>query len=142
MSIRVDYLEEKISKEAMGKKLISNDRRRKRDQQIIEVWQLMRTTGLEICWGMINYNENNMAEFIQVCNDEIAKWQGLCLYCDRAWAVISIEHKCSVPMITKRDPASWHISKWHVHRDVSAMWNAPEHKGFDAAIERICINGH
>ena len=142
MDLRVDYLEEKISKEAMGKKLISNDRRRKRDQQIIEVWQLMRTTGLEICWGMINYNENNMAEFIQVCNDEIAKWQGLCLYCDRAWAVISIEHKCSVPMITKRDPASWHISKWHVHRDVSAMWNAPQHKGFDAAIERICINGH
>ena len=141
MNLRVEYLQEQISKEAMGKKLISNDRRRKRDQQIMDVWQLIRTTGLEICWGMINYNENNEEQFIQVCNDEVEKWEGLCIYCDRAWAIISIEHKCSVPMLTKSNATQWRIGKWHVHRDVAKVYKENE-TSFDTYIRRICMNGH
>ena len=140
MDIRIDYLQENITKEAMAKKLVSNDRRRKRDQQIMEVWQLMKTTGLEICWGMINHPEANMEHFLQVCSEEIEKWCGLCLYCDRAWILISIEHKCSVPIMNKSAQESgWRISKWHVHRDFTKTQQENEGE-FEAAVRRICTH--
>ena len=138
MTLRVDYLQEKLSKEALSKKLISNDRRRKRDVQIMEVWQLIKTTGLEACWGIVNHNETDMAAFIAACEDELEKWTGLIVYCGQAWLNVALEHKCSVPFIA-RDGGSWKVKKYHVYKCFSKTDLADNEK-LAQAVRRLCLN--
>ena len=138
MTLRVDYLQEKVSKEELSKKLISNDRRRKRDVQIMEVWQLAKTTGLEACWGIVNYNESDMGAFVAACEEELDKWVGLMVYCGQAWLNIAMEHKCSVPFIAK-DSGGWKVRKYHVYKCISKTDLADKEK-LTQAVRRLCLN--
>ena len=98
----------------------------------------LRTTGLEACWGIVNYNESDMGAFVAACEEELDKWVGLMVYCGQAWLNIAMEHKCSVPFIAK-DSGSWKVRKYHVYKCISKTDLADKEK-LTQAVRQTCVS--
>ena len=100
MPIRIDYLNQKICKEKMANKLIQNDKKRIIQSEIFRIFELINQVGLEIMWGIANYNsENCIIDFINTIKKEIRKFIGLLIYCNENLIKSAINYNAAFPII-------------------------------------------
>lgn len=98
MDIRVEYLLARISKPEMQRKLYTNDRSRRRNALILNLFEVVGDVGLEWVWGLCNTTVTG-EPLIQLVQEEIRKMDELFEYCNREWAIISYDHRITVPVI-------------------------------------------
>lgn len=96
--IRVDYLMKRITKKEMQRKLYTNDRSRRRDSLILNLFEVIGDVGMEWVWGLCNSNESD-ENFVNMIDSEVKKIIELFHYCNREWAKISYDHRICVPLI-------------------------------------------
>ena len=101
LDLRAQYLNHDIDRDKLSQLLVNRDRKRMRLERIVAVWEIFRASVLEFCWGIANADEHTApVQFLDLCIGEVAKFEALCLYCNRAWFEISVEYACSVPSIS------------------------------------------
>lgn len=98
MTIRVEYLLGRISKDDMQRRLYTSDVSRRRHVLVLNLFELIADVGLEWVWGLCNSHAQGQ-ELLLLIQEEINKLEELFEYCNREWAKISYDHRITVPVI-------------------------------------------
>ena len=115
MDIRVGYLMKRIDKETMGRRLYANDRSRRRNVLILNLFELIADVGLEWVWGLCNSPASG-EELILLVQEEVDKIEEVYEYCNREWAKISYDHRISVPVIMAPHHHQMPIAKANLYK--------------------------
>ena len=115
MDIRVEYLMKRIDKETMERRLYTNDRSRRRNVLILNLFELIADVGLEWVWGLCNSPASG-EELILLVQEEVDKIEEVYEYCNREWAKISYDHRISVPVIMAPNHHQMPVQKANLYK--------------------------
>ena len=82
----------------MQRRLYTNDRSRRRNALILNLFELIADVGLEWVWGLCNTHATG-EDLLELVKEEINKIDELFEYCNIEWAKISYDHRITVPVI-------------------------------------------
>lgn len=115
MNVRVEYLLARISKAEMQRRLYTNDRSRRRNTLILNLFDLIADVGLEWVWGLCNTHATG-EELLELVKEETNKLDELFEYCNREWAKISYDHRITVPVILQPNNHTDFIIKTNLYK--------------------------
>lgn len=106
MEIRILYILKRISKDEMASKIIKRDNQRRKNMELMNIYDLIRTVGIEtfqyITTIEVNYSdEASCTHFINETLDKIVKFTQLRNYCNDQMATISVSYNMTVPYYNK-----------------------------------------
>ena len=115
INIRVEYLMKRIDKETMEKWLYTNDRSRRRNVLILNLFELIADVGLEWVWGLCNSPASG-EELLLLVQEEVSKMEEVYEYCNREWAKISYDHRITVPVIIEPNGHHMPVQKANLYK--------------------------
>ena len=114
--LRIKYLLNEITQDDMAKTIYRKDQIRKKNIEILHVYELMLTVGIDLFNNILDYisdhnvkfqnvNFQNMLKFIENSNNffinEINKYDKLRIYCNKELYRISLTYKTKVTILTE-----------------------------------------
>jgi len=94
MNLRIDYLNNAITKEKMAQKLYQNNKKRVIQTKIRYILDLINQVGSESIWGIINFPEEDNVLLENTIKKEIQKIYELFEYSNKQFSAISFNNKC------------------------------------------------
>lgn len=108
-NIRVNYIRGKISKEEAAQKVYQQDISRKKQTELLHIYELLNVVGIEnmnIFYDVRKYSLTKLSEFIDDLNKKMITLDNIREYCNTEFSKISITYNQSVPWISD----IWQIS--------------------------------
>ena len=99
--IRIDYIIKKISKEDMSTKIICNHLQRQKYTELIHIYELFHTMGIEFFGSLITCPVNGQMEYQAFVTQKLAEFNTLRIYCNEQFATISNTYNQTVPQISE-----------------------------------------
>lgn len=102
--LRVRYIVGEISKEELSKTLLKNDAIRKKIVEFVNIFELLSVVGIESFAFLVNQNlrEKSSNEIVKIIDKQYNHYIDLIQYCNDQFKIISVNHSCLVPQISKK----------------------------------------
>lgn len=97
--LRIEYLNQKLTKEQLTTKVYNNDMQRKKSIDILQIYETLSVVGIENFTALYNNKSRNSPEFVDEVNRFIDTYRNLIRYTNREMKLISITYNNSVMII-------------------------------------------
>ena len=101
-NLRVNYILGRVSKEEIGIKVYQQDIKRKKQTELLHIYELLNVVGIEnmnVFYKAARY-DCNLQEFVEDINKKMITLDNLREYCNTEFSKISITYNQSVPCIS------------------------------------------
>ena len=103
--LRAKYILKKISKDEMAKQIYQNDKQRRKNQEILHIYELISVYGIEFFRELennqfyIDFRTSSLDAFKIYLHNSFSQFTNLINYCNNQFAIISATHNLSIMQI-------------------------------------------
>ena len=107
--LRAKYILKKISKDEMAKQIYQNDKQRRKNQEILHIYELISVYGIEFFRELennqfyIDFGTTSLVALKIYINNSFLQLTNLIDYCNNQFAIISATHNLSIMQINSSD---------------------------------------
>ena len=96
---RILYINKIITKEQLTKDVYTKDKQRRKNVEILNVYNLIGNVGKDILNGLLNLPYKTFDKYFSVILEQIQVFKNLTDYCNNQFKIISASYNCITPLI-------------------------------------------